>query len=116
MLSQQISRQIEHSPKPDSGDGVACARLARYWEDLLEIRKKGSIGPIGLSYTVPSTSTAYVKLYHEARYSLHVRRVLDAWKTVISANEDGAKDKKVRPLIGAKLILVDEVSHAVGVC
>lgn len=81
---------------------------------------------------------AYVKVYHDVRYTMYVRSVLDAWRTEVevpsvsiasrvttsprrsrtSSHTSAAPPEKIkiRPLQGAKLILLDETGQAVGIC
>lgn len=118
----------------------SAAVVRKFWKDLLEMRNAGRIGPIALSYNIPNadncrrdgsslglSSCTYIKLYHNARYSLCIRRVLDSWKTSVpTKGNDGPldsasaskvkKSEKVRPLLGAKLVLLDEVSQIIGFC
>ncbi|KAH8112283.1 hypothetical protein DFH11DRAFT_518266 [Phellopilus nigrolimitatus] len=77
----------------------------------------------------------YIKIYHDVRYALYVRSVLDAWRTEIELEDEPStppdapgtsrmhmaavptvRKLKARPLLGAKLVLVDEASQPVGTC
>ncbi|KAL5497902.1 hypothetical protein ACEPAH_2833 [Sanghuangporus vaninii] len=80
----------------------------------------------------------YVKLYHDVRYAMYVRSVLDAWRTEVevpatsiasrvtasprqtrtSSNTSSTPPEKIkfRPLQGAKIILLDETGQAIGIC
>ena len=61
------------------------------------------------SPTLSSLSTAdYIKVYHDASASFHVRRALDSWSYHL-----GAGQAKVRVLKGATLPLVDEISSGI---
>ncbi len=114
--------------------------LLNFWSFLLELRKAGSLGSLGISlhlarqpvensYLQPaegcsatlsanpphrspipsSLSTVdYIKIYHDASTSFHVRRAVDSWSYQL-----GAGQGKVRVLKGATLPLVDEVSSGI---
>ena len=79
----------------------------------------------------------YIKVYHDMRYSMYVRAVLDAWRTETEVLGDSVmpnsiapvtksrpftgrppepKKTKVRPLQGATLPLLDETGQAIGLC
>lgn len=82
------------------------------------------------SSTVPLLHTNlaevdHIKVYHDTKYAMYLRNILDAWgyQQPAGGNSSGdlpgnsavasAKPKKVRMLKGAKLVLVDEVSSGV---
>lgn len=103
--------------------------VKKLWEDLLEIRKGGTVGPIAISYIISEAgkgkrASAYIKLYHDVSYSLYIRKVLDAWRTAVPPKDlrsqpgvpSSAKRKQARPLLGAKLMLLDEVNQVIGFC
>ncbi|KAL5520746.1 hypothetical protein ACEPAF_2749 [Sanghuangporus sanghuang] len=80
----------------------------------------------------------YVKLYHDVRFAMYVRSVLDAWRTEVQvpatsiasrvttsprqtrtpSNTTSTPPEKIkfRPLQGAKIILLDEAGQAIGIC
>ncbi|EJD01776.1 uncharacterized protein FOMMEDRAFT_141047 [Fomitiporia mediterranea MF3/22] len=79
----------------------------------------------------------YIKIYHDTRLTMHVRSVLDAWRTEIeipwkgeapkltststkyqlrSAAAPIQKKTRFRPLLRAKLVLLDEEGQAIGIC
>lgn len=117
--------------------------ISRFWEFLLRLRDVGNLGPLGLSFhpassqpapdksirtsktlatakhtgTNPNSTSSvdpfvsiaaidYIKIYHDWPQSLYLRGVLDAW-----AFETG--ERKVRVLVGAKLLLLDDKSKGV---
>ncbi|THH01082.1 hypothetical protein EW145_g6982 [Phellinidium pouzarii] len=92
--------------------------IGKFWDDLLEIRKRHVLGAISISYHVgsreelqeqitkttfttrikeplpvdPPTPThlsqcTYIKIYHDVRYALYVRSVLDVWKTEVEVED-----------------------------
>lgn len=147
-----------------------------FWFDLIEIRKKNTLGAISLSFRSPPVhftekeessfertedliripppndsgdlsnksegqprslkDCTYVKISCDAKLALYVRAVLDAWRTEVDSIDDTTseetaprarphdtdlprdlnKKKKIRPILGARLILVDEVGCAIGIC
>lgn len=149
----------------------------RFWSDLIEIRKRGTLGALSFSFCSPPISIvekdksdiaekngktswtlkgtesgtgdkpgeqpkslkdcSYVKIYCDIQLALYVRSVLDAWRaevdTLDDISEEGKTDKKkqkgvdtlgnvhknkkkIRPLLRSKLVLVDEVGCAIGIC
>jgi hypothetical protein len=88
------------------------------------------MGPMSVSFHVPlmddyvpvdrTPSTLHdiyhVKVYHDARYSLHVRKALDLWETSNNATDSRYLEKKVRPLKGAVFLLVDDRGTPVLYC
>lgn len=77
----------------------------------------------------------HIKIYHDAPFALYVRSILDAWKieaeaggtaalaasTPSASKTHGSGEKpstrtKLRPLLGTKLVLVNEASVAIGLC
>ncbi|KAL5514739.1 hypothetical protein ACEPAG_2055 [Sanghuangporus baumii] len=128
--------------------------INKFWSDLIEIRKQATLGAISLSFHVASVDESkptarsniparleqctYVKLYHDVRYAMYVRSVLDAWRTELeipatsiasrvttsprrnraSSNTASAPPEKIkfRPLQGAKIILLNETGQAIGLC
>ncbi|KXN84015.1 hypothetical protein AN958_00574 [Leucoagaricus sp. SymC.cos] len=116
--------------------------VSRFWNFLVRIREAGNLGPIGLAFhAVPSPSLAdkwsrlsrtgntnavdssisgtstfsflssiasidYIKIYHDWPRTYHLRSLLDAWSF-----ESG--EHKIRLLVGAKFVLLDEKSNGV---
>lgn len=72
---------------------------------------------------MPLQAVDHFKVYHEASYSRHLRNILDAWPYPSPVNESAVdhvqpaasviEQQKIRPLLGARLVLVDESSHGV---
>ncbi|KAF9450792.1 hypothetical protein P691DRAFT_725331 [Macrolepiota fuliginosa MF-IS2] len=117
--------------------------VSKFWAFLLEIRTAGNLGPIGLSFHPASppygseksvrisktlaterhtglsrsstsgsaplvTTMDYIKIYHDWAKTLYLRRILDAWSFEIG-------ESKIRVLLGAKLVLLDDRSRGVMV-
>lgn len=95
-----------------------------FWTFLLDLREKGTMGPLGISFHPaersrqrpggirsgpgshgPLSSIDYIKVYHPTARALYLRNVLDAWRYY-------HPPKKVRVLIDARLVLLDEQSRA----
>jgi hypothetical protein len=96
--------------------------LAGFWGFLLKTQACGSLGPLGISLEpvgvrkVYEDISIYIKVYHEARYAMRVRTVLDCYKEYDGEDEKEslsysarATRMKRRVLKGAKLLLVDEL-------
>ena len=52
----------------------------------------------------------YIKVYHDARFAMVIRNVLDAWGYLPSEEKEG---NKVRVLKGVRLILVNDRSGGI---
>jgi len=55
----------------------------------------------------------YIKVYHEAQYSMYVRNALDLWSYVVQSASESTQPEKVRVLKGARLALVNERSKGI---
>ena len=114
------------------------ASLLKFWSFLLELRKAASLGSLGISlhsarqpveistlqpvesrsatlsrnpphHSPPALSTVdYIKVYHDASTSFHVRKAVDSWSYHLEAGQT-----KVRVLKSATLPLVDEISSGI---
>ncbi|KAG1740486.1 uncharacterized protein EDB91DRAFT_352090 [Suillus paluster] len=67
-------------------------------------------------------STDFIKVYHDAKYSLYLRNILDAYRYIPEATtseghpnncETAGSTTKIRMLKGAQLVVVDNLSRAV---
>lgn len=52
----------------------------------------------------------YIKIYHDGAVAMRVRSVLDAWRYI------GPSNDKVRVLLEAKLVLLDERARGLLIC
>lgn len=59
---------------------------------------------------IPLNFLDHIKVYHDAANSMQLRNIIDAW-----AFEPGeeARPRKIRLLVGARLVLLDERSKGV---
>lgn len=141
--------------------------LRSFWSFLLQLREVQSLGPISLSFhAAPVThidakvtdgtssittgrrpsaptllDTDHIKVYHDARYAVHLRNVLRAWShtynqpvtgpgnnkastqselAAASASAGSSSDKgseaKVRLLKNVRLVLLDEQCQGILTC
>lgn len=97
--------------------------LREFWASLLILRERGVLGAISLSYHVPASEETngilrctHIKIYHDVRFALYVRAVLDGWYPQLMANGNEIVKIKIRPLLHKSLALVDERGIAVAVC
>jgi len=113
--------------------------LKSFWEFLINIHSLQSVGPISLSFHIapaPSECRAenhdgvldqdHIKIRHDVSFAMNIRTMLDAWKYTITSPKRGdgergdgtshqPQPRKIRPLRGAKLVLVDDCSEGLMV-
>lgn len=99
------------------------AMLREFWASLLILREKGVLGAISLSYHVPASEETkgilrctHIKIYHDVRFALYVRAVLDGWYPQVVVDGNEIAKTKIRPLLRKTLALADERGIAVAVC
>ncbi|KAH7907050.1 hypothetical protein BJ138DRAFT_1161059 [Hygrophoropsis aurantiaca] len=56
----------------------------------------------------------HIKVYHDAKYSMYIRNILDAYQFIHHSGENTTQNKpeKIRVLKGARLIFMDDCSNA----
>jgi hypothetical protein len=90
--------------------------LAAFWSFLLAVRDAKTIGPIAFAFLASSELVddgshrmEFIKVYHDTRYTMVVRNVLDAWGYLTGT-------KKIRVLKEKQLALMDDKSRGLLVC
>jgi hypothetical protein len=82
----------------------------------------GRFGPVSIAFHAPTDNvddvngTHHLKVYHDARHSLQIRKALDLWSAKPVTAGPGATNKQARPLKGGHLLLVDHRNRPVLYC
>lgn len=104
--------------------------LKKIWEFLINLHEQQKVGRISLSLHIAHESSEeradetggvldqdHIKVRHDASLAMTIRTILDVWKYEVtpSERESGvnhpSQPRKIRPLRGAKLVLVDDCSE-----
>ncbi|KLO07832.1 hypothetical protein SCHPADRAFT_944947 [Schizopora paradoxa] len=104
--------------------------LKKFWEFLVMIYEQQKVGPMSLSLHIARGSSEthsdeiggvldqdHIKVRHDASLAMNIRTILDIWKYEASPSEGdndvnhASQPRKIRPLRGAKLVLVDDCSE-----
>jgi hypothetical protein len=117
------------SPSPaEARNNISWTRtsVSALWTFLNTLLDSGKFGSISLSYQAPSSAkrgitvmseTYYIKIYHDARHSLQIRKALDLWSVeAVASSSTGPPAKKARLLKGHRLLLVDQRNAPVLYC
>lgn len=134
-LSLHLSHAVPTYPVNLAGDDI---------DGKANPKANGKTEPVrsGEKFVPSLLQCDHIKVYHDARYAMHVRTVLDVWNYAVEfgkksdgegegknarnerdGNMDAKKEgsssrvnEKVRPLYGAKLVLLDESVQGILIC
>ncbi|KAF8523738.1 hypothetical protein BU17DRAFT_85596 [Hysterangium stoloniferum] len=121
----------ESLPSDKSHDGIQwipCA-ITQFWAFLLRQRSMNNFGPIAIAYTfgpaaavvetlkkgsAQQSTWEYIKIYHDSRYALKLRSVLDSFRWEDQFDDHRRHQiQRHRVLKGSTLILVDEKGNPI---
>lgn len=104
--------------------------LKNFWKFLIDIHGWQNFGPVSLSLHIATGSSEacadnyggvldqdHIKIRHDASIALTIRTMLDVWKYAVDGDGaiNQAQPRKVRPLRGARLVLVNDRSEGLMV-
>lgn len=109
-----------NSIRPCSNIIWNSSTLSQFWTFLLQQRMHHRLGPLSLGYIYAPPSTKqldpmgsrlleYIKIYHDVKYAMKIRSVLDSFR----CNDPSLLTGTVRIFKGKKLLLVDETCQPV---
>lgn len=98
------------------------ASIHDLWTFLRILLDSGRFGSMSIAFHTPLdvsnslNGVHHIKIYHDARHSLQIRKALDLWCTEFASFNPELRKRKTRPLKGGRLLLIDHRNRPVLHC